>query len=149
MIERLITQRVLRDLTWSPIVSLIGSRQVGKTTLARYVQTQIEQIMREAPEFSDFYYYRTQNGAEVDLLMITPNGKMGCIEIKFSTTPTISKGFYQSVEYLKPNFKYVITPSVERFDREGGLRICPLNIFLEEELPTLDQRNSPPLSISR
>jgi uncharacterized protein len=42
MIERLKTQRILRDLTWSPIVGLIGSRQVGKTTLARYLQTQIE-----------------------------------------------------------------------------------------------------------
>jgi uncharacterized protein len=94
----------------------------------------IEQIMREAPEFSDFYYYRTQNGAEVDLLMLTPKGKMVCIEIKFSVAPSISKGFYQSVEDLQPDFKYVITPSGERFDRQDGLRICPLNIFLEQEL---------------
>jgi uncharacterized protein len=100
----------------------------------------IEQIIREAPEFSDFYYYRTQNGAEVDLLMITPNGKIVCIEIKFSAAPAISKGFFQSVEDLKPDFKYVITPSGERFDREGGLRICPLTIFLEQELHALDQR---------
>ena len=42
MIDRLITQRVLRDLNWSPIVGLIGSRQVGKTTLARYLQTQMQ-----------------------------------------------------------------------------------------------------------
>jgi len=32
----------------------------------------IEQIIREAPEFSEFYFYRTQNGAEIDLLMIHP-----------------------------------------------------------------------------
>ena len=42
MIDRLITQRVLRDLNWSPIVGLIGPRQVGKTTLARYLQKQIQ-----------------------------------------------------------------------------------------------------------
>ena len=52
----------------------------------------IEQIIREAPEFSDFYYYRTQNGAEVDLVIITPSGKKVCIEIKFSVSPAISKG---------------------------------------------------------
>ena len=97
----------------------------------------IEQILREAPEFSDFYYYRTQNGAEVDLLMITPSGKMVCIEIKFSVSPTISKGFYHSVEDLQPQYKYVITPSGECFDRNDGLRICSLNIFLEKELPML------------
>jgi uncharacterized protein len=98
----------------------------------------IEQIIREAPEFSDFYYYRTQNGAEVDLVMITPNGKIACIEIKFSIVPTISRGFYQSIEDIKPDFKYVIIPSGERFEREGNLVICPLNIFLEQELHTLD-----------
>jgi uncharacterized protein len=98
----------------------------------------IEQIIREAPEFSDFYYYRTQNGAEVDLLMLTPKGKMVCIEIKFSVAPNISKGFYQSVEDLQPDFKYVITPSGERFERQDGLRICPLSIFLEKELSTFD-----------
>ena len=98
----------------------------------------IEQIMIEAPEFTDFYYYRTQNGAEVDLLMITPNGKMVCIEIKVSASPSISKGFYQSIEDLEPQFKYVITPSGERFNRENGLCICPLTVFLEKELPLLD-----------
>jgi uncharacterized protein len=98
----------------------------------------IEQIIREAPEFSDFYYYRTQNGAEVDLLMLTPKGKIVCIEIKFSVAPTITKGFYQSVKDLQPDFKYVITPSGERFERQDGLRICPLNIFLENELQAFD-----------
>ncbi|MEY3242004.1 MAG: hypothetical protein RIR11_3443 [Bacteroidota bacterium] len=116
------------------LILLLGNPAIG-ASWEGYV---IEQIMREAPEFSDFYYYRTQNGAEVDLLMITPNGKMVCIEIKFSVAPNISKGFYQSVEDLQPDFKYVIIPSGERFDRDGGLRICPLNIFLEEELHTLD-----------
>lgn len=97
----------------------------------------IEQIIREAPEFSDFYYYRTQNGAEVDLLMITPQGKKVCIEIKFSVSPSISKGFYQSIADLQPEFSYVITPGGERFDRSDGLRISPLSVFLEKDLPFL------------
>ncbi len=98
----------------------------------------IEQIIREAPEFSAFYYYRTQHGAEVDLLIITPSGKKVCIEIKFSVAPIISKGFYQSIEDVKPDFKYVITPAGERFDRSDGLCICPLSVFLEKELPQFD-----------
>ena len=98
----------------------------------------IEQIIREAPEFTDFYYYRTQNGAEVDLLLITPNGKMVCIEIKVSAAPTISKGFYQSIADLQPQYKYVITPSGERFYKEDELCICPLSIFLENDLHSFD-----------
>ena len=114
--------------------SLRGNPAVG-ASWEGYV---IEQIIREAPEFSDFYYYRTQNGAEIDLLIITPKGKKACIEIKFTVSPVISKGFYQSVDDLKPDYKYIITPGGECFDHSNGLRICPLAIFLETELPGLE-----------
>ncbi len=114
--------------------SLRGNPAVG-ASWEGYV---IEQIIREAPEFTDFYYYRTQHGAEVDLLLITPKGKKVCIEVKFSITPAISKGFHQSINDLKPHTSYVITPGGERYDRNDGLRICPLDVFLEQELPALE-----------
>lgn len=98
----------------------------------------IEQIMREAPEFSDFYFYRTQNGAEVDLLILGPKGNMAALEIKFSVSPNISKGFYQSLDDLKPKYRYVITPGGESFSRSDGLRICPLKEFLEKELKEIE-----------
>ena len=41
-------------------------------------------------------------------------GNSFCIEIQAANTPTISKGFYQCVEDLKP--------------------VCPLGLFLEKEL---------------
>lgn len=41
MIERLLSNKILRDLSWSPIVGLVGSRQVGKTTLVKHLQSQI------------------------------------------------------------------------------------------------------------
>jgi len=94
----------------------------------------IEQIIREAAEFSDFYYYRTKDGAEVDLIILAPNGKMACIEIKYSMTPVISKGFFLCAEDLKPQFKYVITPAGEAWTRSDGIRICPVAEFLEKDL---------------
>ncbi|MFZ4427942.1 MAG: ATP-binding protein [Saprospiraceae bacterium] len=97
----------------------------------------IEQIIREAPEFSDFYFYRTQNGAEVDLLMITPRSLKVCIEIKFSVSPAISRGFFSAIGDLQPAFKYVITPGGESLVRGDGLRICSLSDFLHTELPGL------------
>lgn len=94
----------------------------------------IDQIIREATEFSDFYYYRTKNGAEVDLVIQTPNGKMACIEIKYSSAPTVSKGFFLSVEDLKPHFKYIIVPDGEAWTRSDGIRICALSTFLTKDL---------------
>lgn len=49
----------------------------------------------------------------------------------------ISKGFYETIKDLQPYAKYIITPSGERFDRSDGLRICPLDLFLSEELALL------------
>lgn len=122
---------LLHYLLWVfDLETLRGNPAVG-ASWEGYV---IEQIIREAPEFSDFYYYRTQHGAEVDLLMITPDGKKVCIEVKFSVAPVITKGFYQSINDLKPDAAYVITPGGERYDRSDGLRICPLEVFLEGEM---------------
>jgi predicted AAA+ superfamily ATPase len=95
----------------------------------------IEQIIREAPEFSDFYYYRTQHGAEIDLLLIAPSGQKIGIEIKLSTSPSISKGFHQSITDIQTKTNYIITPSGERFVRNDGIIVCPLSLFLSEDLP--------------
>jgi uncharacterized protein len=95
----------------------------------------IEQIYR-CLEFRtwSFYYYRTQVGAEIDLILVSPSGKMTCIEIKNSNTPVLSKGFYQSVADLKPHFQYVITPTSDMFLNTEGVTICSLHHFLTIEL---------------
>lgn len=127
----------LRDSGWlhhllriPDMESLRGNPAIG-ASWEGYV---IEQIIREAPEFSDFFYYRTQNGAEADLVMLTPDGKKIAIEIKFSNTPTISKGFYQSIADIKADASYVITPASERLERSGGVEVCSLRDFLGERL---------------
>ncbi len=114
--------------------SLYGNPVVG-ASWEGYV---IEQIIREAPEFSEFYFYRTSNGAELDLFMISPSGRKIGFEIKFSITPIISKGFYISCEDLNIEKAYVITPRGERYVRNDNLVICPLETFLEKELPLLE-----------
>ena len=42
MIERLITTKILKYLNHFPAVAIIGPRQVGKTTIARFIQTQLK-----------------------------------------------------------------------------------------------------------
>jgi uncharacterized protein len=81
-----------------------------------------------------FYFYRTQTGAEIDLILISPSGKMTCIEIKNSNNPVLSKGFYQCIDDLKPHFQYIITPSSEKLVNTEGVTICSLLQFLSVEL---------------
>jgi uncharacterized protein len=95
----------------------------------------IEQIYR-CLEFRawNLYFYRTQTGAEIDLILISPSGKMTCIEIKNSNNPVLSKGFYLCIDDLKPHFQYIITPTSEKLVNTGGVTICSLAHFLSVEL---------------
>jgi uncharacterized protein len=94
----------------------------------------IEQIRREAGDAWQFFYYRTVAGAECDLVLISPNGVKTCIEIKYSSAPTVSKGFYQSVADLNPARQYILVPSGESWNITEQLRVCSLYYFLTEEL---------------
>jgi hypothetical protein len=98
----------------------------------------IEQVIREAPEFSDFFFYRTQNGAEIDLLIQSPGGRLIGIEVKYGSEPSISKGFHQSRQDLGLYKAYVITLGSEVIRRDPTLMVCPLAHFLTEELPLIE-----------
>ena len=108
--------------------NLVGNQAVG-ASWEGYV---LEQIMRVTKREWQYFFYRTQVGAEVDIVLINPAGKIYCIEIKFSNSPSISKGFYQSVEDIQPDMQYVIIPNGERIVRESRLVICDLKTFLGE-----------------
>jgi predicted AAA+ superfamily ATPase len=97
----------------------------------------IEQIYRMAGKQCEYYFYRTSSGAEVDLLLLTPRSERVCIEIKYANTPSISRGFHISLEDLKPDRRYVITPDSESYQRSDGIRIVNLYDFLTNELREL------------
>ncbi len=98
----------------------------------------IEQIRRQTFQRWQYYFYRTQKGAEVDLLLIAPNGKKAIIEIKLSNAPAISRGFHEVVSDVSPDFTYLITPDGHNYQRDDGLHILPLCDFLENEIPKIE-----------
>lgn len=93
----------------------------------------IEQIIRESPEFSDFFFFRTRSGAEIDLLLLRPDGKRWGIEIKFSNSPKISKGFYSSLEDTGSDKGFVLTPGSETYLHKG-ITVGSLDWFLKDVL---------------
>jgi uncharacterized protein len=115
--------------------TLLGHNLIG-ASWEGYV---IEQIQRAVLGRWQFFYYRTQAGAEIDLILISPNGKMIAIEIKYSLAPSLSRGFYQSIIDLTPDYQYVIIPSGSAYFFNKDLKICSLIDFLTVELPTLSK----------
>ncbi|HAK77316.1 MAG TPA: ATPase [Runella sp.] len=97
----------------------------------------IEQIRRCAVPEWQFFFYRTQSGAEADLFAISPTGYKICIEIKHSLAPSISKGFYESVKDLSPDASYVIIPEGQQYITKDLITVIPLMSFLGDILPGL------------
>jgi len=74
----------------------------------------IEQALSAAPKHVQPWFYRTSAGAEIDLVLEFPNG-LWAIEIKRSTSPTISKGFYSACEDINPIRKIVVHTGQDDF----------------------------------
>ena len=75
----------------------------------------IESLIEIAPEGTGAHYYRTSNGAEIDLVLTLPAGKHWAIEIKRSSAPTVSKGFHFACDDIKPAKRFVVYPGEEAF----------------------------------
>jgi predicted AAA+ superfamily ATPase len=65
-------------------------------------------------EGCEFYFYRTSAGAELDLLLVKGNRKIG-FEFKASMAPTLQRGFWNSLEDLQPEMTYIIAPVKESY----------------------------------
>ena len=100
----------------------------------------IEQIKSSVTSDWKFYFYRTQKGAEADLVLITPNGKKICIEIKFSKSPTVSRGFYQTIEDIKSDYNFVIIPEGEEYPKDHNIWVCSMDCFLRDKLSMVYQQ---------
>jgi len=70
-------------------------------------------------------------------LLTNPSGKKTALEIKFSSVPAVTKGFYNSPENLKPDHAFVLTPESTPYAKPGDVQVCSLEDFLEKELPVL------------
>lgn len=94
----------------------------------------IENIAALVPAEVELYYYRTQNGAECDVVLAIGLKILACIEIKYSDAPTVSKGFYNSIEDLECTNNFVITPNSDDYLKTETVRVCNLNDFLTKYL---------------
>jgi predicted AAA+ superfamily ATPase len=114
----------LKDLQGHPIV---GASWEGFV---------IEQIACNLPIGAQLFYYRTQAGTELDLV-IEKGLKRIAVEIKLSTSPQVKKGFWQAIKDIEATDAYVIAPVNQSYAlKDGAIVISPLD-FLNQVLQTL------------
>lgn len=112
---------------------LMGHPQAGNSWEGFVIQ----QIFAQLPYYLQPYFYRSQDGAEIDLVLVKGLDVLAAIEIKLSNSPQLSRGNTEAVNVLQPKHKFIITPSSDSYPLKNGWRVCSLNDFIEKELKNL------------
>jgi len=106
--------------------SLLGHPIVG----ASWEGFVIEQIMSVLPDRSETFFYRTSAGSEVDLVAVTPVGKV-CFEIKYSQAPQPTKGFWNAIDDIEADRTYIIYPGNESYPIRENVTVLPITQLAE------------------
>lgn len=75
----------------------------------------IETMIASAPQGTKSNFYRTIAGAEIDLLMELPDGKLWGIEIKRGLAPKLEKGFHHARTDLNLTRSFVVYSGQDRY----------------------------------
>jgi predicted AAA+ superfamily ATPase len=108
---------------------LLGHPSIG----ASWEGFVIEQIAALLPHNSELYFYRTNAGAEIDLLYTDHKNQPVPIEIKYSLSPSLSRGFWNAYEDLSCKRGYVVYPGKEMYPLSKNVFVLPLEM-LESKL---------------
>jgi predicted AAA+ superfamily ATPase len=101
---------------------LLGHPVVGPSFETLAIETALAIAM---PYFTP-YFFRTANGAEIDLLLCRGGKPHIAIEVKRSTAPVPSPGFYQSADDLGVQRALVVYPGEETYPLMNGVIATPL-----------------------
>jgi len=86
----------------------------------------IEALLATAPTGTEPFFYRTSAGAELDLVLRLPGGDIWAVEIKRTTAPKVSRGFYVGAEDIKASRKLLIYAGEHDVPVAEGVRAMPL-----------------------
>ena len=115
---------ILHQLLGIPsLFELAGNPMLG-ASWETYV---IEQISAILPDWAELYFYRTHQGTEADLVIARGGKPELLVEIKYSTTPRLSKGFHIAKEDLKTQKHFVICPVEAGFPLSEEVRVLGVN----------------------
>ncbi len=82
----------------------------------------VEQLLAAAPQ-AQASFYRTSHGAEADLVLQLRNGQTWVVEVKRSSAPTVSKGFYLAAADVGATRKLLVAPVAEAYPMREGIEV--------------------------
>lgn len=85
----------------------------------------VEQLIAAAPR-AQAHFYRTSHGAECDLVLTQPGGETWACEIKRSSAPSVSRGFYEAAKDVGASRKLLIAPVTQSYPAKEGIEVMPV-----------------------
>jgi len=85
----------------------------------------IESIFSCMPSMAEAYFYRTQVGAEIDLVLCIRQ-EIWAIEIKRSVAPSVSRGFFIACEDLHATQRFLVYPGTQTYEMKNSITVLPL-----------------------
>ncbi|UZD22187.1 ATP-binding protein [Algoriphagus halophytocola] len=106
--------------------SIFGNIVLGSSWEA-FVINQTAAVLKSDDEM---YYYRTHDGAEIDLLIRRNNTWLAAAEIKFSVNPKLTKGTHLAMEDLGIELLHVVIPREENYPMTKNIQVVGVEKFL-------------------
>lgn len=91
----------------------------------------LEQILDSLPVGWDAYFYRTATGVEIDLILIKHGNKPIAVEVKYSLSPRLGKGFNIAFDDLKCERGFVINPGNDIYPLRDSVTTLPVSKIKE------------------
>ncbi len=92
----------------------------------------MENLLASLPIGMTPWFYRTAAGAEIDLVIERNVKHRYAIEIKRSSAPTVSKGFYAGCSDIGATKRFVVYPGTERYPMANDITVIPLTDMMQE-----------------
>jgi len=90
----------------------------------------IEQVAAALPA-ADLSYYRTAAGTEMDLV-VGLGQRTVALEMKGTTAPKLTKGFWTAQEDLRPDRCFVVAPVDAPYPLANGVMVAPPQVVIDE-----------------
>ena len=114
---------LLHALLRIPTIEDLRSHPIAGSSWEGFV---IEQLLGRIPRDWQAHYYRTSAGAEIDLLLHDRRNRPVAVEIKYSMTPQVTKGFWIAMDDLSCKKGYVVYPGDDAYPIAENVSALPL-----------------------
>ncbi|MEM8894867.1 MAG: ATP-binding protein [Bacteroidota bacterium] len=92
----------------------------------------VRQIMQTLGNRYEYHFYRTHEGAEIDLLLLENNKPSIAIEIKYSNAPKLTKGYLNAIGDVGTRRNFVVTPSSDYFPVHAKVEVINLGDLIKK-----------------